>query len=293
MDKYLILNEIKNHLGFKKDSDFANFLGIKQNTLSTWKSRNVIDYDLIIAKCDGIDANWLLTGKGSMLKENSEALGEKESDSHLEKINWIIYDVKGSYSSEKHSETSLMRIALRIDQICINENISIDDLANSLNIKPVTLYEYVAANFPIPFSIIERIEQLYPHINKKWLYTGVGDYYNNEALILKAHLKEKEEKEILYKENKVLLQEKVAKLEADIEMLKSESKNLKSVVYQDMVSVPDNVEALEETLERLSNERDNRIKSLKNIILTEKDIKNEVNTPSVSDTTQQQNLPRL
>lgn len=68
MDKYLILNEIKKHLGFKKDSDFANFLGIKQNTLSTWKSRNVIDYDLIISKCEDIDANWLLTGNGSMLK---------------------------------------------------------------------------------------------------------------------------------------------------------------------------------------------------------------------------------
>lgn len=72
MDKTLILNSIKSFLGFEKDSDFAKFLGIKQNTLSTWKSRNTIDYDLIISKCDKIDANWLLTGEGSMLKVDTK-----------------------------------------------------------------------------------------------------------------------------------------------------------------------------------------------------------------------------
>ncbi|MBT0551696.1 helix-turn-helix domain-containing protein [Riemerella anatipestifer] len=69
MDKKLILREIKKHLGYTKDGDFADFLGIKQNTLSNWKSRNTIDYDLIISKCENIDANWLLTGKGEMLKQ--------------------------------------------------------------------------------------------------------------------------------------------------------------------------------------------------------------------------------
>ncbi|ATC39626.1 LexA family transcriptional regulator [Elizabethkingia anophelis] len=70
MNKSLILNDIKSYLGFKTDSDFADFLGIKQNTLSNWKSRNTIDYELIITKCDEINANWLLTGEGEMLKKN-------------------------------------------------------------------------------------------------------------------------------------------------------------------------------------------------------------------------------
>ena len=69
MDKSLILNEIKKYLNIKTDTEFANFLGIKQNTLSSWKARNSIDYDLIISKCDYLNANWLLTGEGSMLKE--------------------------------------------------------------------------------------------------------------------------------------------------------------------------------------------------------------------------------
>ncbi|WP_407483660.1 LexA family transcriptional regulator [Elizabethkingia anophelis] len=70
MDKSLILDGIKEHLGFSKDSELASFLGIARNTLSTWRSRNSIDYDLIISKCDQIDANWLITGKGNMLKDD-------------------------------------------------------------------------------------------------------------------------------------------------------------------------------------------------------------------------------
>jgi phage repressor protein C with HTH and peptisase S24 domain len=70
VDKALILNQIKKYLKFKNDKDFAEFLGIKQNTLSTWKSRNTIDYEKIIEKCDFVDANWLLKGDGSMLSSD-------------------------------------------------------------------------------------------------------------------------------------------------------------------------------------------------------------------------------
>lgn len=81
MDKSLILKSIKEHYKFKTDGDFANFLGIKQNTLSNWATRNSIDYDRIISKCENIDANWLLTGKGPMLKSE-----EKEDKILVERI---------------------------------------------------------------------------------------------------------------------------------------------------------------------------------------------------------------
>ncbi|AOW11245.1 LexA family transcriptional regulator [Flavobacterium gilvum] len=76
MDKSLILKEIKKYYNFKTDGEFADFLGIKQNTLSNWASRNSIDYDRIISKCENIDANWLLTGKGEMLKSNKDSIAE-------------------------------------------------------------------------------------------------------------------------------------------------------------------------------------------------------------------------
>jgi hypothetical protein len=69
MDKSLILNDIKNYLGIEKDIDFAAFLGIKRNTLSTWRTRNSIDYELLIAKCDWLNGDWLLTYRGNMVKD--------------------------------------------------------------------------------------------------------------------------------------------------------------------------------------------------------------------------------
>ncbi len=68
INKELILSEIKNHLGIKKDAEFARYLGIKPQTLSSWYSRNTFDIDLLYAKCDFLNAEWLLTGKGEMIK---------------------------------------------------------------------------------------------------------------------------------------------------------------------------------------------------------------------------------
>lgn len=72
MDKSFIINEIKLYLNIKTDSEFADFLGVKQPTISTWRKRNTIDYELIIAKCNKINGHWLLTGQGSMLKSEPQ-----------------------------------------------------------------------------------------------------------------------------------------------------------------------------------------------------------------------------
>lgn len=72
MDKSLILNKIKSHYKFKSDADFARFLGIDPRKYATWLHRKTFDLDLITTKCSDIDANWLLTGKGEMLKSSTE-----------------------------------------------------------------------------------------------------------------------------------------------------------------------------------------------------------------------------
>lgn len=68
MDSKLILKEIKKHYKFKNDIDFASFLGVSPSTLNTWRLRNRFDIELIHSKCTDIDANWLLSGKGNMIK---------------------------------------------------------------------------------------------------------------------------------------------------------------------------------------------------------------------------------
>lgn len=76
MSKKIILDAIKLHYKFKSNTEYATFLGIAPQTLSSWYSRNTLDYDLVYSKCVDIDANWLLTGEGPMLKNEirSDAL---------------------------------------------------------------------------------------------------------------------------------------------------------------------------------------------------------------------------
>ena len=79
MDKSLILNKVKSYLNLKSDTELANFLGIKPQVLSNWRARNTFDTELIYTKCVDIDANWLLTGEGEMLKsENTSTETSKE-----------------------------------------------------------------------------------------------------------------------------------------------------------------------------------------------------------------------
>jgi hypothetical protein len=87
MDKSLILKDIKKHLGLKKDTEFADYLGIKQSNLSLWYKRGTINYDLIISKCKDIDANWLLTGKGQMIKENKNECLKSDTTEFKEDLN--------------------------------------------------------------------------------------------------------------------------------------------------------------------------------------------------------------
>jgi phage repressor protein C with HTH and peptisase S24 domain len=71
MDKLLILNKIQDYYNFKKDAQFAEYLGIPAQNLSKWKLRNTYDAELIYTKCTEINPEWLLTGKGDMLKVNT------------------------------------------------------------------------------------------------------------------------------------------------------------------------------------------------------------------------------
>lgn len=79
IDKSLILNKIKAYYNFNSDSEFADFLGIKRQTLSSWHSRNTFDIELLYAKCINIDGNFLLTGEGEIEKRNVNNMSQYEN----------------------------------------------------------------------------------------------------------------------------------------------------------------------------------------------------------------------
>lgn len=62
MDKTLILSRVKEVKGLTSDKQLAEFLGVTTQSLSNWKSRNTIDYDVLFTKCVGEDLNWIING---------------------------------------------------------------------------------------------------------------------------------------------------------------------------------------------------------------------------------------
>ncbi|MGY0039200.1 helix-turn-helix domain-containing protein [Pedobacter sp. NJ-S-72] len=116
--KSQILSQIKSHYNFKNDAEFARYLDIKPNTLSNWHSRNTIDYELIVTKCADIDANWLLTGQGEMLKNEGQEVSVRKlrTDMLMDTQNIPLYDVQASagvielLGKKKPAQTSADRL---------------------------------------------------------------------------------------------------------------------------------------------------------------------------------------
>ena len=75
-----MLEAIINHFANGNKSQLARILDFTPQAISTWLSRNTFDQELVYAKCENINPDWLLTGRGSMLKsEGSAPMGSKEA----------------------------------------------------------------------------------------------------------------------------------------------------------------------------------------------------------------------
>ena len=68
MEKKDRLLRLIEHYADGNKSEFARMIGISPQAISTWISRNTFDLDVIYSKCVNISPEWLLTGKGPMLK---------------------------------------------------------------------------------------------------------------------------------------------------------------------------------------------------------------------------------
>lgn len=68
-----MLEAILGHYTNGNKAKFANILGVSPQTISAWVARSTFDSELIYTKCSDISADWLLTGKGPMLKNEISA----------------------------------------------------------------------------------------------------------------------------------------------------------------------------------------------------------------------------
>lgn len=98
-----MLDRIKICQGLKTDAELARFLGISPATLSNWKSRDSIDYDLVFSKCENTNLDWLLTGRGDMEKIAAAVSPDihlihrpKVAEKHYEQQAVRLYDVSAA-----------------------------------------------------------------------------------------------------------------------------------------------------------------------------------------------------
>ena len=98
MNKGEILNILKKYYGFEKDIKFANFLGISSQVYSNWKSRNSFDIEMICDKCIEINPEWLISGKGDMIKNKGvrDHLQEK-----IKRIPFVPFQEISNYEIEE------------------------------------------------------------------------------------------------------------------------------------------------------------------------------------------------
>ena len=155
------------------ESEIGASQGVLSRAIRKHSSISVEWVIKLLQKFPLYDANWLLTVKGTMLKEGADA-------PHLEPKNWIEDDLSRYEGS--HDRAALERVGLRLDEICKVRNISYDDLANLLEIERATLLIYIAGNKEVPASLLETLMIKMPEINPMWLLLGYGDIFNKKII---------------------------------------------------------------------------------------------------------------
>lgn len=216
IDKSLMLKQIKLHLGFKTDAEFADFLGIKPNVLSAWYKRNTFDTYLLHTKCRDISSDWLITGKGEMILK-SNGLTNCE------------LDVIGKKSPIKE----------RILYFAETLGISKRDFYKKINVSRGTL----ESNNGITEDVLVKFITTYPEINIRWLITGEGEMLKNNTrgeyhnTYPPGEIESlKKENEYLKKENRLLERENIDK-QRIIDLLDSKTSDINIQINQEEKNV--------------------------------------------------------
>ncbi len=113
-----IIDRLKKGLAIKTDSALAKHLGVKPNTISAWKSRDSINYDLIFAKCDDLRKDWLLTGEGEMFNSNA---AEKKAENRRPAPVQLVFEEGIPYKGVRDQHRGMIAIGSRMTPDKIEE----------------------------------------------------------------------------------------------------------------------------------------------------------------------------
>jgi hypothetical protein len=85
----LILKNLKIKLGARSDADLVTFFDVKPGTISAWRSRNSMNFDLLIAKCSefGFDLQEIILGVATKCSQSTGPIpGYKPANNNSEDV---------------------------------------------------------------------------------------------------------------------------------------------------------------------------------------------------------------
>jgi CI repressor-like protein len=106
------IKELKKSLNVKTDTQLSEILGIKPNTISSWKKRNTMDYAKVIDKCNelGIDLN-------ALFLNNPNKKGVSDSSKNTPVISSdLLYQYTGGNLKENVTKLPFMKFPFLLDK---------------------------------------------------------------------------------------------------------------------------------------------------------------------------------
>lgn len=165
MTKNDIINKLVDFYSNGDNGKFAKKLGIAPTTLSSWKARNTIDYDLLFAKCEGINTEWLLSGVGPMVVSEN-------------------FDISANYEEDESISETYTKDGVRLEEIAGDLSLKLASLAKLLKADSPAqwIYDVTRGKSGISKDVAKRIVELFPEYNIAWVCFGYGDKFNNDNL---------------------------------------------------------------------------------------------------------------
>lgn len=99
MSKKDRLLDLIGHFSNGNKSEFARMIGVSPQAINTWISRDTFDIETIYSKCVNLSPEWLLTGKGPMLKNDTPVVDKKEEKAYTSLVNSKTKEVLRDISS--------------------------------------------------------------------------------------------------------------------------------------------------------------------------------------------------
>lgn len=97
------IERLKMYFGVKTARQVAERLGVSEQTISTWKSRGSIDYELIFSKCKDLDLNWFIRGE-----EDSQGKSTEQSIIKQQQLAHRVQNIATSFNNLSESLKPLL-----------------------------------------------------------------------------------------------------------------------------------------------------------------------------------------